>query len=73
MSRVAQSAMVQFRVLLDAAGDTQSCVIQAPSPDPVFDQAVCDGMEGGFEPALDASGQPVEAVFAGRVYFSVSR
>lgn len=56
------SAYVPVRLMVDANGEATSCVVQSPSVDKEFKQAVCSNLQGKFKPALDAAGKPVPSM-----------
>jgi len=57
------NAYVPVRLMVDAAGRANSCVVQAEGIDKDFMTAVCDHLQGKFDPALDAEGKPVASIF----------
>jgi hypothetical protein len=64
----AKSAIVHFRLMVDAEGKPTSCVVQTPA-DPVFNKTTCGLMmrRARFNPALDASGRPVPSYYVDTV------
>lgn len=60
-----KSAIVQFRVRVDTSGRVSECDVQAPNWKPKDKRQVCRALKKGaeFKPALDADGNPVEALF----------
>lgn len=71
MLRSGQSAYIPVRALVDERGGLISCVVQVPSGNESFDSIVCDGLIGGFEPGLDASGNPVRALYTTSIFYAV--
>lgn len=65
------SAVVPVRLMVAADGSTSQCVVQASNVEPQFEQAVCDGLADGFEPAIDQSGNAVTALFQTSVVYIV--
>jgi hypothetical protein len=57
------SAYVPVRLMIDANGEATSCVVQSPSVDKEFKQAVCSNLQGKFKPARDRAGKPVPSMF----------
>lgn len=70
MSAEGRSAFVPVRIMVDASGQATQCVVQIPSVDPVFQEAVCDGFAKRFSPALDKDGRPVASVFQASVIYN---
>ncbi|WEK46616.1 MAG: hypothetical protein P0Y56_16665 [Candidatus Andeanibacterium colombiense] len=66
------SAYVPVRVMVDAAGDPGTCVVQSDGVDPAFKKAVCDGFARPFKPALDAQGTPIASVYTTAVVFRLN-
>ena len=64
----AKSAIIHFRLMVNAQGKPTSCVVQTPG-DPAFNKATCDLMmqRARFNPALNASGQPVPSYYVSTV------
>lgn len=65
------NAFVPVRVMVDANGDVTDCVVQSEGIDKAFTDAVCDGLARGYEPALDADGNPVPSVYPTSVFFLI--
>jgi len=63
------SAYVPVRLLIDASGEATSCVVQSDVADEAFKAAVCQNLQGSFDPALDAGGRPVASVYHTSVVF----
>lgn len=61
MGQTPAPAFVPIRVMVDAKGEATACVVQSASPSVDFLKAACES--GGFEPALDAAGNPVPSVY----------
>ncbi|MEO1043853.1 MAG: energy transducer TonB [Pseudomonadota bacterium] len=68
-----QPAIVNFRLMIDSSGAVQSCHIQRTTRLKEFDDAVCKSImrRATFEPALDATGQPVASYYVSRVRFQI--
>ena len=69
MSVRGTSAYVPVRVIVDPAGTATSCVVQNEAANEEFKRAVCQGLAGGYAPALDAAGQPVTSVYQTSVIY----
>jgi hypothetical protein len=65
------NAFVPVRVMVAADGSVSECVVQSEGIEESFRDAVCDGLARGYEPALDASGNPVASVFPTSVVYMV--
>jgi hypothetical protein len=65
------NAYVPVRVMVGADGNATSCVVQVPSVDRSFKDAVCAGLTGAYEPALDQAGQPVASVYQNSVIYRI--
>lgn len=61
------STIVQFRATVTAIGAITDCVIQTANWDRKASRQTCAalGKDARFEPALDASGKPVDALYRG--------
>jgi hypothetical protein len=57
------SAYVPVRLMIDANGKSTSCVVQSAAADDAFKAAVCQNLQGQFDPALDANGIAVPSMF----------
>lgn len=70
MQRGAQG-LVQFRLSVGPDGKPTQCHVQRSSRPEGFDTAVCEALmrRAEFEPALDASGQPIASYWRNGVYF----
>jgi hypothetical protein len=64
-----KQAVVNFRVIVDEKGAPASCTIQRSTRPKDFDDLVCRLImkRAKFEPALDASGNPVRSFYTQRV------
>lgn len=71
MIRDGYEGVVNFRLLIDAAGKPASCRIQVSTHPKAFDDAVCSAVmrRAEFEPALDAQGRPVPSYWVATVQF----
>lgn len=71
MIRDGYEGVVNFRLLIDAAGKPTSCKIQISTHPKAFDDAVCRAVmkRAEFEPALDAQGQPAPSYWVSTVHF----
>jgi hypothetical protein len=69
MLAAGMSAFVPVRVMVDAQGSVSQCVVQSEGIEESFADAVCDGLARGYEPALDANGNPVASVFPTSVVY----
>ena len=69
MAREGYEAIVNFRLIIDAAGKPRSCHIQTSTRPKEFDDAVCSGVmkRVRFNPALDTQGKPVESFYRGTI------
>jgi hypothetical protein len=65
------NAFVPVRVMVNAAGRATQCVVQIEGIDEEFQDAVCDGLAHGYEPALDADGKPVASIYQTSVYYLI--
>lgn len=57
------NAFVAVRVMIGRDGEATSCVIQNGAVPKPFTDAVCEGLMGSYEPALDKAGNPVPTVY----------
>ena len=71
MAAAGMNAFVPVRVMVDAAGSVKECVVQSGGIENSFADAVCDGLARGYEPALDADGNPVASVFPTSVVYTM--
>ena len=71
MIREGYQGVVNFRLLIDAAGKPTLCKIQVSTHPKAFDDAVCSAVmrRAEFEPALDAEGKPVPSYWVSTVQF----
>jgi TonB family protein len=71
MVRGGQQGIVNYRLLVDAAGKPTACHIQTSTRPKDFDEAVCRAImkRAKFEPALDAQGKPVPSFWRQTVRF----
>lgn len=67
------NGVVEFRLDVDETGKVSSCHIQQTTRPLGFDQAVCELLKkrAGFEPALDANGQPMRSYWRNTVWFEI--
>lgn len=72
MVRAGTNAFVPVRLMIDAKGKPSDCVVQAEVIDEEFKDAVCDGLAKGYEPALDAQGNPVASVYHTSVIYMLN-
>lgn len=74
MAEQGRSAVVHYRLDVDATGAPTDCHIQQSTRPEEFDRAVCRGIMrwATFEPALDAEGNPVASYYVSAVYFRIS-
>lgn len=63
------NAFVPVRVMVSAEGRATACVVQMPEIDQAFKDAVCEGLESAYEPALDAEGRAVASVYRTSVFY----
>jgi TonB family protein len=65
--------IVYFRLGVDEQGRVTSCHIQQSTRPAAFDEAVCRGIsrKARFEPALDASGNPIKSYYRSTVRFAI--
>ena len=63
------SAVVRFRVVIDASGAITECAIPSATKGEEFERATCEVLRkrGRFEPALDASGKSVASYYTNTV------
>lgn len=73
MVRSGTNAYVPVRVMVGADGNPTRCVIQEAGIDEQFADATCDGLMRQYQPALDASGAPIESAFLTAVIYQVAR
>lgn len=66
------SSYVPVRVMVDEAGQPTNCVVQVPSVQKDFKDAVCSGMADAYVPALDRDGKPVASVFVTAVVYQIA-
>lgn len=66
-----QSAIVQFRVMVNEKGVPTSCHIQESTRPKEFDDAVCKNVmkRAKFDPAIDAEGKPMASYWRNSVRF----
>jgi outer membrane biosynthesis protein TonB len=66
-----QGAIVNFRLLVDAAGSVTGCFIQQTTRLKEFDDAVCKSISrrAKFDPALDKDGKPILSYYNNTVRF----
>jgi hypothetical protein len=74
MLRSGNQAIVNFRILVDAAGHASSCVIQTSTRPKAFDDVVCQKVlkRARFHPALGADGKPVPSYWRQSVIFRMA-
>lgn len=67
--RGGQSASVQFRLMIDAAGMPTSCKVQSATQGPAFIDLTCTLLmkRARFSPAATADGKPVESYYTNSV------
>ena len=63
------NAYVPVRVMVSAEGRATACVVQIPEIERAFKDAVCDGLESSYEPALDQQGRAVASVYRVSVFY----
>lgn len=75
MIRQNKSGRVPIRLLVGADGKPTNCVAAKGFADPAFETAACSGSMryARFEPALDASGQPVASYFITTIIYQLGR
>ena len=66
------NAYVPVRVTVDQAGNPTACVVQTPSVEKAFQDAVCNGLAKTYDPALDRDGNPVASVFVTAVVYQIA-
>jgi hypothetical protein len=66
------NAYVPVRLTVDATGQATSCVVQSEGVDEPFKAAVCEHLQGSFEPALDAEGKPAASIYHTAVFYLVN-
>ena len=68
-----QQAIVNYRIIVDEKGSPTSCTIQRSTRPKDFDDLVCRLImkRAKFEPALDATGNPVRSFYAQRVTWRI--
>jgi hypothetical protein len=54
---------------IDTVGRPTSCVVQDEPAEEAFRKAACEHLTGGFDPALDKDGHPVETVYFTSIVF----
>ncbi|MXO60621.1 hypothetical protein GRI89_13840 [Altererythrobacter salegens] len=66
-----EGAILDFRIIVNTEGRAENCVIQNSVGDDVFIASACRELmlNARFSPALDASGQPVRALWFKRVRY----
>jgi Gram-negative bacterial TonB protein C-terminal len=71
MLNAGQGAIVNFRLLVDAAGSVTGCFIQQTTRPKEFDDAVCKSISkrAKFDPALDKDGKPILSYYNNTVRF----
>lgn len=71
MLREGKSAMVDIRLIVDEAGKPVDCKARDNGQDDSFTETTCDNLMqyARFDPALDATGNPVKAYWATTVIF----
>jgi len=65
------NGLVPVRIMVDALGSATSCVVQVDSVEDAFERAVCDGLTGAYQPALDSRGAPVASVYRTSVIYII--
>jgi hypothetical protein len=70
-NRTREGALLDFRIVVDATGRAESCVIQSAVGDKVFADSACRQLMANarFKPALDAAGHPARALWFNRVFY----
>ena len=74
MLSAGQSAIVDFRLSVDAEGKPVSCFIQLTTRLKEFDNAVCGSLmkRARFTPALDEEGKPLASFYRNTVRFAIA-
>lgn len=70
---IGHSALAPVRITVAADGTASDCVVQSEVVPEVGKAAVCQGLAAEFEPAHDAAGQPVRAIYHTQVFFRTFR
>jgi len=75
MLRAGKSARLPIRVLVGTDGKPTACVALEGYAEPSFERAACASAMrySRFEPALDASGQPVASYFVTTIVYTIGR
>jgi TonB family protein len=71
--RKGKQAIVNFRLIVDEKGETETCDIQQSTRPVEFDEAVCRALmlRAKFEPALDDKGEAIKSYFINSVTFQI--
>lgn len=66
-----ESAIVQFRLLVDVTGKPTACHIQQATQGPAFVKLTCDLLmqRGRFKPAIGEDGQPIASYYLNSVHW----
>lgn len=65
------NAYVPVRMKVEADGRASGCVVQSYVVSDDFKRAVCEGLSGRFEPALDSSGHPIDSSYQTSVFYLI--
>jgi hypothetical protein len=70
-----QTAQLRIRLTVAADGKVSDCHLQLATPHPSFEKSACSTLRSAarFEPALDASGQPIASYFVTSLNYLGSR
>jgi hypothetical protein len=71
MLNAGQSALIDFRLSVNAEGMPTGCFIQLTTRAKEFDAAVCNALmkRARFTPALDADGKPINSFYKNTIHF----
>ena len=71
--REGRGGVVGLAILVDPSGKPTECKITDDSGDRDLNEVACEGlMQARFDPALDASGQPIPSYWVTRVTYRIA-
>lgn len=71
--RAGESGILRLRVIVDAQGQVEECVLNAATKTEKLESPACKQMrKAKFEPALDANGQPMRSYYSTSVTYLAS-